>query len=302
MAVDFRERGSLLPSELLDDHDLLLDSRSNGPTTELISDGFSSTVFSSSGLSSPFGSELSSTETESEVEDDDSFLAELTRQMADYMLKEDDEIASENLKNSFGRMPVSPEHRFSGSECMLNTQTSVPVPGYQAFAGDQARSFQFYKVENQPSIERQGYGSWGKQVKGTDMRKQHGSAPPPPPWPPLQQRRQQLKPQVGSGWGMKAVFLRKPGSRSGPGGTGVFLPRGSGEPTEVRKKPGCSTVLIPTRVLQTLQLHHQDMINRSPPNHGGGFSAEDVATKSPDPPRPEPTNHHETGLPHEWTY
>lgn len=47
---------------------------------------------SSSGLSSPFGSELGSTETdETESEEDEDFIAQLTRQMADYMLKDDDE-------------------------------------------------------------------------------------------------------------------------------------------------------------------------------------------------------------------
>lgn len=47
---------------------------------------------SSSGLSSPFGSELGSTETdETESEEDEDFIAQLTRQMADYMLKDDDD-------------------------------------------------------------------------------------------------------------------------------------------------------------------------------------------------------------------
>lgn len=47
---------------------------------------------SSSGLSSPFGSELGSTEAdETESEEDEDFIAQLTRQMADYMLKDDDE-------------------------------------------------------------------------------------------------------------------------------------------------------------------------------------------------------------------
>lgn len=47
---------------------------------------------SSSGLSSPFGSELGSTETdETESEEDEDFIAQLTRQMADYMLQDDDE-------------------------------------------------------------------------------------------------------------------------------------------------------------------------------------------------------------------
>lgn len=55
---------------------------------------------SSSGLSSPFGSELGSTETdETESEEDEDFIAQFTRQMADYMLKDDDEEEDENDEN-----------------------------------------------------------------------------------------------------------------------------------------------------------------------------------------------------------
>ncbi|CAI8592282.1 unnamed protein product [Vicia faba] len=55
--------------------------------------------------------------------------------------------------------------------------------------------------------------------------------------------------------GMRAVFIGGPGSRNG---TGVFLPRsGTVAPSESNKKKGkgCSTVLIPARVVQALQQH-----------------------------------------------
>lgn len=62
--------------------------------------------------------------------------------------------------------------------------------------------------------------------------------------------------QTSGGGMMQAVFLGGSGSRSG---TGVFLPRAgtvvaSSESTK-KKGKGCSTVLIPARVVQALQLH-----------------------------------------------
>lgn len=53
------------------------------------------------------------------------------------------------------------------------------------------------------------------------------------PWSNMQQSNQQ---QPSSG--MRAVFLGEPGSKTGSGGTGVFLPKGIGKPSESRKKPG----------------------------------------------------------------
>lgn len=62
--------------------------------------------------------------------------------------------------------------------------------------------------------------------------------------------------QTSGGGMMQAVFLGGSGSRSG---TGVFLPRAGTvvAPSESTKKKGkgCSTVLIPARVVQALQLH-----------------------------------------------
>lgn len=61
----------------------------------------------------------------------------------------------------------------------------------------------------------------------------------PSAWPPLQQQQQQQQqPQPQNGSGMRAVFLgNQPGKRE-CAGTGVFLPRRIGTPTEPRRKPG----------------------------------------------------------------
>ena len=41
-----------------------------------------------------------------------------------------------------------------------------------------------------------------------------------------------------AGSGLRAIFLRGSDSRSGSCGTGVFLPRGTGNPSDSRKKQG----------------------------------------------------------------
>lgn len=77
-----------------------------------------------------------------------------------------------------------------------------------------------------------------------------------PPWAFVQ----------GGGSGMKAVFLDSNGSSRESGGTGVFLPRGTGNSidSKKKKKPGFSTVLLPYRVVQALNLTIQNMNVQSP--------------------------------------
>lgn len=114
--------------------------------------------------------------------------------------------------------------------------------------------------------------------------------------------------QTGGGGMMQAVFLGGSGSRSG---TGVFLPRAGTvvAPSESTKKKGkgCSTVLIPARVVQALQLHFDKTAPKVvgvPPlrdivlNHREGmFSLENhQSTKA----ATEVQN--DMILPQEWTY
>jgi hypothetical protein len=65
----------------------------------------------------------------------------------------------------------------------------------------------------------------------------------------------------GRGSGMRAVFL---GSGGGSGressGTGVFIPRCAGNGPELNRKPACSTtVLLPSRIVQALNLNVETM-------------------------------------------
>ncbi|RVW18014.1 hypothetical protein CK203_112663 [Vitis vinifera] len=72
-------------------------------------------------------------------------------------------------------------------------------------------------------------------------------------------------------YGLRAIFLPGSDSRSGSCGTGVFFPRGTGNPLDSRKKQGCSSALIPARVAQALKLNFDEMGVVSP-SLGGRFS------------------------------
>ncbi|XP_059436140.1 uncharacterized protein LOC132169069 [Corylus avellana] len=56
----------------------------------------------------------------------------------------------------------------------------------------------------------------------------------------------------GGGFGMQAFFLEQDRKSCG---TGVFLPRRADANSQPRKKPACSPVLLPSRVVQALNLN-----------------------------------------------
>jgi len=61
------------------------------------------------------------------------------------------------------------------------------------------------------------------------------------------------------GLGMRAVFLGSGNSQRKSSGTGVFLPRSVGNGAELKRKPVCSTVLLPSRIVQVLNLNVENM-------------------------------------------
>lgn len=129
----------------------------------------------------------------------------------------------------------------------------------------------------------------------------------PSAWPPLQQSHSQ------NGSGMQAVFLGNPVAKRESTGTGVFLPRqiGSSAPTEPRKKPACSTVLLPAKVVQALNLN-LDEIGAQPRFNGSYNLDSDAALRFGDCNgylnqrrdfRPQQgRNTPDLRLPQEWTY
>ncbi|KAF6161053.1 hypothetical protein GIB67_007694 [Kingdonia uniflora] len=117
-------------------------------------------------------------------------------------------------------------------------------------------------------------------------------------WPSLQQQQQQQQQHHHhqQQQGMRAVFLGD--SKRASTGTGVFLPRRAGNLTsEPRKKPACSTVLLPARVVQALNLNIDAMGSAQPrygyaPRNNHNLRSHSQAM----------VNHNEVSLPQEWTY
>ncbi|KAL8171538.1 hypothetical protein V2J09_023342 [Rumex salicifolius] len=128
---------------------------------------------------------------------------------------------------------------------------------------------------------------------------------------------------AAAGAGMRAVFLGGSGAtgvKRQSTGTGVFLPRrvSSNSPTtEPRKKQGCSTVLLPARVVQALNLNLDEMNSHNHTHTQPYLAATNhdilvarrnaslaAATQQRRGLRGEgPMSHHETPLlPQEWTY
>ncbi|XP_022743117.1 uncharacterized protein LOC111294178 [Durio zibethinus] len=172
---------------------------------------------------------------------------------------------------------------------------------------------------------------WGRQVKATSNRQAQlqqqqklqqiqsrtrsnvvGGRPlglPQSSWPPLQVQSQQQRPQQNSGSGMRAMFLGGSGSiKRECAGTGVFLPRRyNNNAPEPRKKSGCSTVLLPAKVVQALNLNFDDTNSHVQPHFDVSFASNYDAlvarrnallTQARRNYRPEGG----LNLPQEWTY
>ncbi|CAN1329152.1 hypothetical protein LINPERPRIM_LOCUS34586 [Linum perenne] len=245
---------------------------------------------SSSSLCSGFDSELCSTESES-----DDYIAELTRQMGQYMLRDFDDSL---IQVEDDESPVSEFQK------------------KQALIDEQIRSVQV--KEEKEAIQL------AEEEKGSEAIKR-----------PVRRKRGKKKGQKGAAGVMRAVFLGVPGR----GGTGVFLPAagveiGTNSSSESRSKSGpdniacvagCSTVLMPGRVVQALKLHF-DKIGPSPSPINPPAAAAVASSMSfqqgaltgnvryafqlhqrIEPPSPPAKNLHyhsyqDTCLPQEWTY
>ncbi|KAM3404450.1 hypothetical protein ACQJBY_007507 [Aegilops geniculata] len=113
-------------------------------------------------------------------------------------------------------------------------------------------------------------------VRRNAAAKRAGAAPidlSPASFPPLLKTQLQHTPAHHpthpAAAGMRAVFLTPPGGKRERNGTGVFLPRPAGAPAEPRKKSGCSTVLVPARVVHALNLNLDDL--GAQPRYAGGI-------------------------------
>lgn len=122
----------------------------------------------------------------------------------------------------------------------------------------------------------------------------------------------QRQPRQMPSSGMRAVFLAENGAEKERTGTGVFLPRGYGTNlTETNRKPG-STVLLPDRVVHTLNLNLGSIdTSAEVKSRGVQFNA-DACFKRQNNTRmaqqqgrnliPQSVVNQESCLPQEWTY
>ncbi|KAK9289900.1 hypothetical protein L1049_008061 [Liquidambar formosana] len=215
----------------------------------------------------------------------------------------------------------------------VNPNSDVGFYPKQSLSHQQLQAAQFQQMKQQQMMKQQSQAVWGGgQLKAT------GQAPPGSPneaialWVCLclhgllcnissnsNRRSSNSKPlqQQQNGSGMRAVFLGTPGSRRECAGTGVFLPRRGGYAAETRKKPACSTVLLPARVVQALNLNLDDMGSAPPqlqPRMNGTFASDSdgalrhrssgnvLLSQQKRNFRPQPVMNHEIRLPQEWTY
>ncbi|KAF2306213.1 hypothetical protein GH714_015795 [Hevea brasiliensis] len=245
----------------------------------------------SSDLSSPVESVVGSTE-ESDEED---YIAGLTCQMARSTLEDDfrgNDVTFGNEKPRPGWYQVHHNQRYVGLEVVVGVGKRHAVAVQMISPGAPQRrphGICFSAAETAATDEQQSSGLWGGQPKGAGFfQKQqtqsvvHNGARnpgrplglPPSAWPPLQHH------QGGSG--MRAVFLGNPGGKRECAGTGVFLPRRASTTAETRKKSACSTVLLPARVVQALNLNLDDMGAQPQlqPRFNGTFTSDsDVALR-----------------------
>ncbi|EEF31964.1 uncharacterized protein LOC8287272 [Ricinus communis] len=139
-------------------------------------------------------------------------------------------------------------------------------------------------------------------------------------WPPLQvqsNQHQNYQQHHHSGSGMRAVLLGGSNSVNNKkecAGTGVFLPRryGNNSPSESKKKSACSTVLLPAKVVQALNLNFEDMNGHAQPRSNTGFASDYdmlmarrnaiLAQQKRNLRHDGVVLNHEVRLPQEWTY
>ncbi|GKV08026.1 hypothetical protein SLEP1_g19716 [Rubroshorea leprosula] len=202
---------------------------------------------------------------------------------------------------------------------------SIPIPlatrnpdvGFQSkksLIDEQIRAIQFYKLKQEQAMKlmdqkrkiKQDYRSIGRVSSGFN----NGQRVPSHPCAGCT-----LHPQQSSGLddsNMRAVVLDTSGSKTGSGGTGVFLPRRIGTSSETRKKQRCPTVLIPAKVVHALKLHFEKMGVPSRLNTGVPLQQDahvdgrnSISSQQKRHPWTAPAISHQDldlGLPQEWTY
>ncbi|KAI3801335.1 hypothetical protein L1987_29439 [Smallanthus sonchifolius] len=343
-----------LPQEFLNDEDILMDFATGKPNSGGLNKATSG-FYSYSNLSSPVESVMGSTETESDEEDylNGLTLKLANTTIHDDFLKLD--ANSKSTRGISGSTqstlcgcthgssrgspncpspPAAEAHRNQTSRALLyaaagelarmmmveeaashyynpNKNYPSPSPHPPRKIGNPNLHYQQRQVAQklkQQQIAKQQYLQLMLQ-----SRARNGSVNSRPlsSWPTSQQPSQRPP-----GSGMRAVILGNPTTKRESTGTGVFLPRQSGAPTDPFKKRGCSTVLLPDRVVQALNLNLEAMEGESKLQsrcNGGSYVSDyDVETmyrqsvlmaqQRRNNHRQQPPAMSEFRLPQEWTY
>ncbi|CAM6010290.1 unnamed protein product [Sphagnum balticum] len=166
-------------------------------------------------------------------------------------------------------------------------QMAMETGGPGAVLGFQARSYPVFYHQQQscrPVVLQKSYQGQCRSDRLVDYHT--------PQWATTAAQR--------GGLGMRAVFLGSGNSQRKSSGTGVFLPRSVGNGAELKRKPVCSTVLLPSRIVQVLNLNVENMCSHlSLPSsfaHSTSYSGKSSLFESVSNPQPE------LCLPSEWTY
>ncbi|KAE8653272.1 uncharacterized protein LOC116403745 [Cucumis sativus] len=303
-------------------------------------------------FNSPVESEIGSYEIESDRDDGendgDDYTAELSRRMAQYMLQDDDNSSttsfqSEIQNKSWGLSgsPISTLWSPLGSSTGSShgspegpsKEPSPPSTPVVEECGELDISHNvFSKLEKMKKVSINGKSiQTSTQIgeTGSSSSKDQSRTPKNQKRRQNQQQQQFMK-QKGSGTtqvkqAQGSSLQANSGAKSvGPSGTGVFLPRHVNynrpapcpQPPQPPKKKGCSTVLIPVRVLQALQ-HHYDRMDDETRQKITGFTALREAaanartttntikkshTGTATATVTTATSQIDVGLPQEWTY
>ncbi|XP_071737611.1 uncharacterized protein [Rutidosis leptorrhynchoides] len=231
----------------------------------------------------------STTETESDEED---YLYDLSRKLA-YSTLEDTNKSTEIMAGSpqstlygcksvpevnYNDFPVDYFYAAVGEQLAIMKMSKRngfvnPNSQFQTAQQQQQQMYQQQQMMKQLQLQQQQQQMYQRQFVhenrgrngGGGNMKAGAAAAPLSAWPTLQQSKQHQPPR---GSGMRAVFLGNPNNPKRESvGTGVFLPRQIGAPIETRKKRGCSTVLLPDKVVHALNLNLEAQNHRN----GGQF-------------------------------
>lgn len=209
---------------------------------------------------------------------------------------------------------VNPSAEFFLNEAVSQKQLQFQQPRQQQMMKQQSSTIW---GNNNTSAKLAGWYQQNHQTAVQNRARNQNGRPlrlSPSAWPSLQQQKQESQ-QNGSG--MRAVFLGNPLGKRECTGTGVFLPRQTRPQPETGRKPACSTVLVPARVVQALNLNLGDMCGGAhpqiQPQFNGRYTPDTDLTlrlrsnnvlshpkRYID--RSQPQVNHEIRLPHDWTY